>query len=208
MPNALSCLPLHLQSIKSYFPNDDDFNWNFGIAKAAVGKYKEAEETLSMIQNEKYRQVCHGNTATPLSFGVWDVSHATVLVGACPASWCLPSSTDLVLHVLMLVLVLNSRTIALVGFQEYCYLSWMARCYIMNGRARLAWELYLRMETSEESYQLLQLIANDCYKMGSFFYAAKAFDVLERLDPAPEYLEGKKGACIGTFQVRALATAY
>ncbi len=49
----------------------------------------------------------------------------------------------------------------------------MARCYIMNGRARLAWELYLRQETSEESYQLLLLIANDCYKMGSFFYAAK-----------------------------------
>ena len=34
------------------------------------------------------------------------------------------------------------------------------------------------------------------------FYAAKAFDVLERLDPAPEYLEGKKGGIAGTFQVR------
>ncbi|GFH15618.1 uncharacterized protein HaLaN_11872, partial [Haematococcus lacustris] len=128
-----------LQSIKSYFPNDDDFNWNFGIAKATFGKYREAEETLSLIQSEKYRT-------------------------------------------------------------EYCFLSWMGRCYIMNGRARLAWDLYLRMETSEASYQLLQLIANDCYTMGAFFYAAKAFDVLERLDPAPEYLEGKKGACIGTFQ--------
>uniref|UniRef100_A0A7S0WYC0 Intraflagellar transport protein 56 n=1 Tax=Chlamydomonas leiostraca TaxID=1034604 RepID=A0A7S0WYC0_9CHLO len=128
-----------LQSIKSYFPNDDDFNWNYGIAKAACGKYREAEETLALIQNEKYRT-------------------------------------------------------------EYCYLAHLARCYIMNGRARLAWELYLKMETSEESYQLLQLIANDAYKMGAFFYAAKAFDVLERLDPAPEYLEGKKGACIGTFQ--------
>jgi intraflagellar transport protein 56 len=28
----------------------------------------------------------------------------------------------------------------------------------------------------------------------------QAFDVLERLDPNPEYLEGKKGACVGTFQ--------
>lgn len=29
----------------------------------------------------------------------------------------------------------------------------------------------------------------------------KAFDVLERLDPAPEYLEGKKGAACGAFQM-------
>lgn len=56
---------------------------------------------------------------------------------------------------------------------EFCYLSWLARCYIMNNKARLAWELYLRMETGDDSYQLLQLIANDCYKMGAFFYAAK-----------------------------------
>jgi intraflagellar transport protein 56 len=71
----------------------------------------------------------------------------------------------------------------------------------MNGKPRLAWELYLRMETSDESYNLLQLIANDCYKMGQFYYSAKAFDVLERLDPNPEYWDGKRGACIGTFQL-------
>jgi intraflagellar transport protein 56 len=64
------------------------------------------------------------------------------------------------------------------------------------------------METSDESFNLLQLIANDCYKCGAFFYAAKAFDVLERLDPSPEYWEGKRGACVGVFQVshRRLAT--
>ena len=37
--------------------------------------------------------------------------------------------------------------------------------------------------------------------MGQFFYAAKAFDVLERLDPSPEFWEGKRGACVGVFQL-------
>lgn len=71
----------------------------------------------------------------------------------------------------------------------------------MNGKARLAWELYMSMETSGESFALLQIIANDCYKMGEFYISAKAFDVLERLDPNPEYWEGKRGACVGLFQM-------
>lgn len=38
---------------------------------------------------------------------------------------------------------------------------------IMNRKSRLAWELYLKMETSGESFSLLQLIANDCYKVNN-----------------------------------------
>ena len=83
---------------------------------------------------------------------------------------------------------------------EYCYISWLTRCYIMNNNPKNAWELYLKMDSSNASFNLLQLIANDCYRMGSFLYAAKAFDVLERLDPDPEYWEGKRGACVGVFQ--------
>jgi intraflagellar transport protein 56 len=84
--------------------------------------------------------------------------------------------------------------------QEYAYLSHLCRCYIMNKKARLAWDLYLKMETSSESFGLLQLIANDCYKTEQYIYSAKAFDVLERLDPSPEYWEGKRGACVGAFK--------
>jgi intraflagellar transport protein 56 len=36
--------------------------------------------------------------------------------------------------------------------------------------------------------------------MHQYYYSAKAFDVLERLDPNPEYWEGKRGACVGVFQ--------
>ena len=71
--------------------------------------------------------------------------------------------------------------------QDYCYLSWLCRCYIMNKKANLAWEIYINMETSNESLSLLNLIANDCYKMGQFYFSVKAFDVLERLENLIEF---------------------
>lgn len=37
--------------------------------------------------------------------------------------------------------------------------------------------------------------------MGQFVYSAQAFDMLERLDPSPQYWEGKRGACIGVLQL-------
>jgi intraflagellar transport protein 56 len=84
--------------------------------------------------------------------------------------------------------------------RDYIFQMWLARCLVMNGKARHAWELYLKMEGTQESFAMLQLLANDCYRAGAFLYAAKAFDTLERLDPNPEYWEGKRGACVGTFQ--------
>ena len=40
----------------------------------------------------------------------------------------------------------------------------------MNKKPRLAWDLYLKMETCSESFNLIQMIANDCYKVGVVYY--------------------------------------
>jgi intraflagellar transport protein 56 len=40
---------VYLKSIRPYFLNDDDFNWNFGIASAAAGEYKDAEEGFLQV---------------------------------------------------------------------------------------------------------------------------------------------------------------
>lgn len=85
--------------------------------------------------------------------------------------------------------------------QEYPFVAWLAKCYISNGKPRLAWELYASMEPNDESFALLRLIADECYRVGAFYYACRAFDVLERLDPNPEFWEGKRGAAMGVFQM-------
>lgn len=78
----------------------------------------------------------------------------------------------------------------------------LARCHIFSGHAeqvcdhqtrftlnmsmiRLivsqAWNLYLAKGSANgESFQLLQLIANECYRVGEYWVAAKAFDMLEK----------------------------
>ena len=129
---------VYFKSIKSFFMNDDDFNWNYGIACAAVGDYSEAEEAFTAINDEKYKD-------------------------------------------------------------EIYYTTWLARCYINLNKPRLAWDVYMRMESSD-GFDVLRLIGNECYAAGQFLFAARAFDVLERFDSAPEYWEGKRGACVGVFQ--------
>jgi len=131
---------IYLNSIKMYFKDNDDFNYNYGQAKAAIGKWVESEDALSRVQSE---------------------------------------------------LIKN----------EYVYLNTLMKAFIKNGKARKAFEVYMKLDAAHpNTFDLLNLLANDCYRSGQFLYAAKAFDVLERLEPTEELWNGKCGACIGIFQ--------
>jgi len=123
---------------------DDDFNWNYGIALASTQDYKAAEEILCLVENPSYTK---------------DLSYRT----------------------------------------------WLARCYIANGKPECAWSIYLQMTPrASETLYVLELIADECYHMGQFLFAAKAFHSLEAIDTtgsnSRRYWLGKRGACVGLFQ--------
>ncbi|XP_052847423.1 intraflagellar transport protein 56 [Drosophila gunungcola] len=129
---------VYMNSIRSYFVNDDVFNYNFAQAKCATGYYKEAEELLMQISDMDIK---------------------------------------------------NQHT--------YCMI--LAKCHIHCGHPELAWNVFITRDTNAEAFILLQLIANECYRCAEFWVAAKAFDMLEKLDPSPENWEGKRGACAGVL---------
>ncbi|RVE48083.1 hypothetical protein evm_007270 [Chilo suppressalis] len=133
---------VYLNSIKSFFVNDDTFNFNYAQAKVATGFYREAEESLLSIQDESIRS-------------------------------------------------------------SFTYLACLCRCHVMNGDATLAWEICVKSAGTPDNFALLQLVANDSYRMGQFLVAAKAFHMLDRLDGGPEMWEGLRGAVCGCAQAAA-----
>ena len=44
---------------------------------------------------------------------------------------------------------------------------------IINGDSKNAWEIYLNMETSNDSFNLLILIANETFKVFKFYFRSK-----------------------------------
>lgn len=129
---------IYLESIEQYMKDDDDFNWNYGIALASCQKYKTAEEVLSRVKREKYRN-------------------------------------------------------------DQVYLSWLTRCYIMNNKPDLAWNLYITIESHLVAIYILNFIAHEFYRMGHFYYSFKAFVFLEKFSPSLDNSKGKISSAIGVF---------
>ena len=129
---------IYLDSIEQYMKDDDDFNWNYGVALAMCQNYKQAEEVLSRVKKEKYRN-------------------------------------------------------------DQVYLSWLCRCYIMNDKPDLAWNLYISIENHLVAVYILNFIAHELYRMGHFYFSFKAFLFLEKFSPSDENTKGKVSSAIGVF---------
>tara|TARA_B110000971_G_scaffold220644_1_gene264847 strand:- start:1104 stop:2198 length:1095 start_codon:yes stop_codon:yes gene_type:complete len=91
---------------------------------------------------------------------------------------------------------------------------WLAKCLVRNGKAPEAWTLCEEtagggdLETEDEAsldgaqndlLYLLQVVADECYLVGEFYVAMRAFDELERLSDSDAFWVGKRGAAVGVF---------
>lgn len=87
-----------------------------------------------------------------------------------------------------------------ISRNELIYVYWMCRCLIMNGKAQKAWDMCMSRATQDDKIQIMELIANDCYRVGEYRLAAIVFNSLDHADPCPMYSEGKRGACMGVMK--------
>jgi intraflagellar transport protein 56 len=79
------------------------------------------------------------------------------------------------------------------------YLSWICRCYIMNGKPEFAWNLYISIENHLIALYILNFIAHEFYRMGHFYFSYKAFLFLEKFSPSSENTTGKTSSVVGVF---------
>ena len=82
---------------------------------------------------------------------------------------------------------------------DQVYLSWLCRCYIMNDKPDLAWNLYISIENHLVAVYILNFIAHELYRMGHFYFSFKAFLFLEKFSPSDENTKGKVSSAIGVF---------
>lgn len=97
--------------------------------------------------------------------------------------------------------------------EELSYKTWLAKCFVRNGKAASAWALCEETaaagdddaedgaaeRAAESLAALLRVVADACYEIGEYYVAMRAFDELERLEDTDAFWEGKRGAAVGVF---------
>ena len=170
---------LYLNSIKSYYYNEDTFNYNYGQAKGqkiskgncgffnSPPKTNEKNSLISALASRKlWNQKI--NAYHYIKYKLFNIififinhfyvpGQKFVFVLFCFFGRIVDTTISLWNVMTFKASVGNFKDAEEIFLQvqgdklqnDYAYLSWLARCYIMNGKARLAWELYLKMETSK-----------------------------------------------------------
>jgi intraflagellar transport protein 56 len=134
---------IYMSSVKAYMYNDDDFNWNFGISQ--VGGVLLVHRCLC---------ACQAPMLQTAKWGMQPCGVRGVFFHLCPCPTpAMQASVGSYKEAEETLLLVQNETYQ----SDPCYLSWLARCYVMNGKARQAWELYLKMDTSTDSFNLLQV---------------------------------------------------
>ena len=128
-----------LQTIEQFVEDMDEYNYDKGMALAALSRWAEAERYFLMVGNPAYTE-------------------------------------------------------------EIYYISWLCRCYIKNGKAEAAWNLYVDATSTEDSKTLLNIIASDCFLSGQFYYSMRAYDVLSKYETDPSFRDGLIASSVGVFR--------
>lgn len=84
--------------------------------------------------------------------------------------------------------------------KEIFYVSWLCRCYIKNKKPESAWNLYSEVTQAEDAKTLLQIIANDCFLEGFYYFSMKAYDTLAKFDDDDTMKNGMIASAIGVFR--------
>ncbi|OHT05070.1 TPR Domain containing protein [Tritrichomonas foetus] len=83
---------------------------------------------------------------------------------------------------------------------ELFYTSWLCRCYIKNRKPESAWNLYTEATQTEDAKTLLQIISNDCFVGGFYYYSMKAYDVLSKFEGDATMRDGMIASAVGVFR--------
>ena len=84
--------------------------------------------------------------------------------------------------------------------REIFYNSWLCRCYIKNRKPEAAWNLYSEATSTEDAKTLLEIISNDCFRSGDYYFSMRAYDILAKYELDSTYKEGMIASAIGVFK--------
>ncbi|KAK8891924.1 Intraflagellar transport protein 56 [Tritrichomonas musculus] len=127
------------KTIETVLVDNDEFNYNKGMALAALSRWAEAERYFLLVKNATYTR-------------------------------------------------------------EIFYNSWLCRCYIKNKKPEAAWNLYSEATSTEDAKTLLEIISNDCFLSGDYYYSMRAYQILSQFELEPTYKEGMIASAAGVFR--------